>query len=96
MDKKPSLLERAARAIEPADTAPKSVARRHRTLREIAQSDKTAAKVFRPGEPPRALNSVTTLLNGDPRRFYSDGSLRRDTRKLTPQERRAKKRAKRT
>jgi hypothetical protein len=71
--RKPSLLERAARAIEPPRPAGvSSVARRIKPLSEI----QSAEKVFLPGEKPRPTNGHIKHLDGTGKIFYTDGSLR--------------------
>ena len=69
-----------------------TVARRLRPMKEIRE----AQEVYDPSAPPTPTNGNVKMLDGSIRLFYTDGSLRRTTRKLTKEERRAKKRAKRT
>ena len=92
MNDKPSILERLARKIEPKDDAPRSRARMIRQMKDIEE----AQEVYAPGEVPKPTNSaIRSLDQRDTYVFFTDGSLRNVQRKLTKEERRNVKRAKR-
>lgn len=77
---KPSFLERAARAIEPArtDSAPKSIARRIKPLHEIAETNKGLRDMLEdaPINGAKPTNGHVTMLDQSQRLFFTDGSLR--------------------
>lgn len=85
---KPSLLERAARAIEPRAS---SVERRIRPLREIKGARKMLANAPAIAKP---TNGHVTMLDGTKLLYFTDGSLRHPGGKInrrTARKRRAAK-----
>ena len=94
---KPSLLERAARAIEPKPSSDvSSVARRIRPLTEIKGARKMLANLPKEGGA-KPTNGHVTLLDGQTKLLYfTDGSLRHPGGKINGKDaRKARARAKR-
>lgn len=98
---KPSLLERAARAIEPKpDNEARSVARRIKPLSEIRSATKMVLEARAAGAAAKPTNGHVTLLDGATKLlFFTDGSLRhaggKVNGKLARKERARLKRARR-